>query len=77
MLLHVHSLASTPLVLLDKLDKLVNHTRPSRVLAPEAQAVVLERLRREAERLVPHVLVDASFVARVKELEPPVQPGRI
>lgn len=70
----IHLLPTAPL-LLDPRHKLINHAGPRTILAPPAQTVVLECLVREAQRLIPHVLVDALLPLLLQELDPPLQPG--
>jgi len=63
----ITTLTCTP-VRLDVLDKLVNHSRPGRVLAPEAELLVAQCLLGEHQSLVPHVLVYALLVLFAEEL---------
>lgn len=76
----VHSIASilaSTLIGLDVLDKLIDDTGPSRVLAPEAESLIGKGLLGEHQSLIPHVLVDTLLVLLLKEFYPPFEPGSV
>jgi hypothetical protein len=59
-----------PLLHLNPLHKIINHTRPTALLAPEPQTLILHRLRHESQRLTPQVPVDSFLPLGVQELQP-------
>jgi len=69
----VAGLLSTPF-LFDPLHKLVDERRPSAILVPPAKTLVLERLTRKLERLLPNILINTLRIRLPNKLNPLTQP---
>jgi hypothetical protein len=60
----------TPLLNLNPLHKIINHTRPTTLLAPEPQTLILLRLDHKRQRLAPQIAVHRLLPLALQELQP-------
>lgn len=70
---HGISVLSSPL-LLNPIHKIINHTRPSSILAIKRQTIIIQRLNRKLRGLIPHILANRLGPVLLQVLGPEAKP---